>query len=124
MTDIGKLQSDLPRGYIAYGRLPVMRMRSCPARAAIGCGSCKGCSQLTDRMDVQFPLVCEEKRYATLLNSVPLHIADKAQAKADFLLLYFTTETAAECSRTAHEIKNGLAASYPRTGGLYYRGVK
>ena len=124
MNKISKLGSDVKRGYIAYGRLPVMRVRNCPNRAAGNCGSCSGISSLTDRTNARFPMVCDKKRYTTILNCVPLHIGGKNQAPSDFRLLYFTLETAAECKEAAFEISSDRDADYPRTGGLYYRAVK
>ncbi len=124
MNRIGKLGSTLPRGYIAYGRLPVMRMRNCPAKAAAGCAACGTHAQLTDRTGAKFPLVCENRRFVTLLNSVPLHLGGKYQCPADFKLLYFTVETPEECRQIADEIAGNRASDGPRTGGLYYRAVK
>ncbi|MBR7142345.1 MAG: U32 family peptidase [Clostridia bacterium] len=124
MGKIGELGTSLPRGYIAYGRLPVMRVRNCPAKAARGCTSCQGRSTLTDRTGASFPLLCYDRQFTSVLNSVPLHIGGKAQAPVDFKLLYFTLETEEECLRIAREILADRESALPRTGGLYYRSVK
>ncbi len=124
MNRIASLGSALPRGYIAYGRLPVMRLRNCPAKAAAGCAVCGGHAQLTDRTGAKFPLVCENRRFVTLLNSVPLHLGGKYQCPTDFKLLYFTVETPEECRKAAEEIASDRVSGHPRTGGLYYRAVK
>ena len=124
MGKIGELGTSLPRGYIAYGRLPAMRVRNCPAKAARGCASCQGRSTLTDRTGASFPLLCYDRQFTTVLNSVPLHIGGKAQAPVDFKLLYFTLETEEECLRIAREILTDRESALSRTGGLYYRSVK
>ena len=83
-------ESRCPRELIVHGRIPLMRLRHCPLRAArgipgkhAGCYRCDGCApaervdakSLTDRTGASFPL----RRLATpdgcvirLLNSVPL----------------------------------------------------
>ncbi|MDO4750002.1 MAG: U32 family peptidase [Eubacteriales bacterium] len=124
MKKIRRLGGELPRGYIVYGRLPVMRVRNCPSAAAGGCSGCSGKSVLTDRTGAEFPLLCGDKHFSTLLNSVPLHLGGKPQSPADFRLLYFTIESAAECRRATEEILSNTEPSYPKTGGLYYRTVK
>ncbi|MBQ1620640.1 MAG: U32 family peptidase, partial [Oscillospiraceae bacterium] len=43
-----KLGGKKPRGILAYGRLPLMQFRSCPARGEKGCGSCAGRPELVD----------------------------------------------------------------------------
>ncbi len=116
------LAGTLPRGIVAYGRLPLMRWRNCPVRASLGCGRCGGAGELTDRLGVRFPVECGPgRRYSTLLNSVPLHIADRDLRGVDYLLLYFTRENAAECARVTEDYRLGRRAEGARTGGLYYR---
>lgn len=124
MSAIGSLGSSLPRGYIAYGRLPLMRVRSCPNRPNANCKGCDGRPVLTDRLGVSFPMLCHGKRYTTILNSVPLHLGGKPQAMADFRTLYFTTETAEQCRNALRELINNEESTEKRTGGLYYRVLK
>ena len=121
---IGALGGDLPRGVLVYGRLPLMWMRACPQKSETGCGDCAGVSFLTDRRGVRFPVLCREKRYSALLNSVPLYAADKALPPVDFITLYFTTEEAADCAAvyrkvTAHEPFGG-----DHTTGLFFRTLR
>ncbi len=116
-----RLGGMLPRGILAYGRLPLMRYRNCPLRSFQGCGKCRGEGSITDRRGVRFPLECSERKYSTLLNSVPLHIADRELWGFDYLLLYFTRESAAECARVAEDYRLGRRAAGERTGGLYFR---
>lgn len=124
MNKIAHLGGTLPRGYISYGHLPLMRVRNCPAKAANGCNGCDGHPHLTDRLHTDFPMLCHERKYTTILNSVPLHIAGKNQADADFKLLYFTIESCEECKTAFSEISSGTESTSPRTGGLYYRTLK
>ncbi|MDO4740778.1 MAG: U32 family peptidase [Eubacteriales bacterium] len=111
----------LKRGAIGYGYLPLMRLRRCPNRGKNGCGGCDGRPSLTDRKGVSFPLLCHERRYTTLLNSVPLWTADKPLRGVDFITLYFTTETAEQTERIARAHMAGDEPPFPHTYGLYGR---
>ncbi len=120
MKKIAALGGGIKRGFIGYGYLPVMRMRSCPARNK-GCGSCDGRPRLTDRLGVEFPMMCQGRRYTTLLNSVPLNVTGHPMAKCDFTLMYFTIESGDECRRVTEDFLLGRESGGQRTGGLYYR---
>jgi len=118
---IRSLGGALPRGAIGYGYLPLMRLRRCPSRGKNGCGSCDGHPHLTDRKGVDFPLLCHERRYTTLLNSVPLWTANKPLRGVDFTTLYFTTETAAQVRAITHAHIAGENPPFAHTYGLYGR---
>ena len=122
MQKIRSLGGALPRGILAYGYLPLMRMRACPAKS--GCNSCNGHPDLTDRRGVTFPLLCHGRTYTTLLNSVPLYIADKPVNGIDHAILYFTNESSGECERIAAMFSAQAAPDFPRTNGLYYRSLQ
>lgn len=121
---IKELGGSIKRGIIAYGRLPLMRFRTCPSQSDKGCLSCSGESIITDRRSIEFPLICSEKRYSTMLNSVALYIADKKPDGLDFLTLYFTTESAQECKKTVYSYINNSYPPLERTNGLYFRELK
>ena len=121
MKAMAALDGTIPRGAAVYGRLPLMRLRACPVRAAVGCAKCGGHGSLTDRKGVVFPVECADKKYSSLLNSVPLHLADRALTAPDFGILWFTTEDRADILTVAEEFRRGLKSPRPRTGGLYYR---
>ena len=87
----------------------------------MGCGKCRGEGVLTDRLGVKFPVECAERKSSTLLNSVPLHIAEKDLSGFAYLLLYFTRESREECGRVTEDYRLGRRAAGERTGGLYYR---
>ena len=116
-----KLGGTKPRGILAYGRLPLMQFRACPARGEKGCGFCTGRPELVDRKGVVFPMVCHDRRYTTLLNSVPLYLGDKALPPFDFVTLYFTTEDREICRRVYEGFRRGDAPWFDRTSGLAYR---
>ena len=120
MEKIRALDCAVLWGIAVYGYLPLMRFRACPVRAHSGCGPCGGRGSLTDRRGVVFPLECRERRYSTLLNSVPLHIAGR-ETPGDYRLLWFTRESAGECGRVMEQFLRGEPSDGPRTGGLYYR---
>ena len=121
MAGIGRLRHEKPMGYISYGRLPLMKFRACPMRGEKGCGDCSGLNFITDRTETDFPLICRERSYSELLNSVPLYIADKERADADYELLYFTIESPSECRLIRSMLRSGESPDFRRTGGLYYR---
>ncbi len=120
MGKVKALDGPVPWGIAAYGRLPLMRFRACPVRARLGCGACGRRGALTDRRGVAFPVECGAQKYASLLNSVPLHIAGRDDP-GDFRLLWFTRETPEECGGVIEDFLRDRPSDGPRTGGLYYR---
>ena len=116
-----KLGGKKPRGILAYGRLPLMQFRSCRARGEKGCGNCAGRPELVDRRGVIFPMICHDRRYTTLLNSVPLYLGDKSLPPFDFVTLYFTTEDRETCRRVYEGYRRGEAPWFDRTSGLAFR---
>ena len=97
------------------------QFRACPARSEKGCGGCEGRPELVDRKGVVFPMVCHDRRYTTLLNSVPLYLGDKAMPPFDFVTLYFTTEDRETCRRVYEGFRRGDAPWFDRTSGLAFR---
>ncbi len=119
--NIKSLGNDLPRGIYVYGHLPLMLMRACPQKSDAGCGKCSGKTYLTDRKGIKFPLLCRDKKYSVLHNSVPLYIGDKKFSSVDFLVLYFTTEAPDECAQIYEAFCNNDNISGAKTNGLFYR---
>ncbi len=121
-----KLAGSIPRGVIAYGHLPLMTFRNCPAKGEKGCGGCGGQSALTDRMGKRFEVVCRNHAYSQLLNGVPLYLADKPESiiNMDFITLYFTTESRAECADIVRRYLNHTPAAGEFTRGLYFRSLQ
>lgn len=115
------------KGIAVYGKLPLMITRNCPIKNGTDCAHCGGKRKLTDRLGVQFPVVCGEG-YSQVLNSRPIYMADRLgeTAFADFNLLWFTDETAEECASVLEKYMSGAPAPDVKefTRGLYYRGVE
>ncbi len=118
---IESLGATIRRGIIIYGNLPVMLMRACPQKDYDGCGSCNGATFLTDRKGIKFPVLCHNREFSVLHNSVPLYLGDKNISSVDFGTLYFTTENAAECSRIFEVCKSRLNLPGKKTNGLFSR---
>lgn len=120
------LAGETRRGVIAYGHLPLMTFRNCPAKGEKGCGGCTGVSGLTDRMGKEFTVACRNRAYSQLLNSVPLWLADKQDAlvELDFATLYFTTESREECGEVLRKYLEKAPSDMPFTRGLYFRNLQ
>ena len=116
-----RLGGEKPRGILGYGRFPIMQFRACPARGEQGCGGCEGRPELVDRKGVVFPMICHDRRYTTLLNSVPLYLGDKSLPPFDFVTLYFTTEDRKTCQQVCEGYRKVAAPWFDRTSGLAFR---
>ncbi len=115
------LKSEIPLGLIVAGRLPLMQLRSCPARSDRGCGACDGHPALTDRKNAVFPLICSDRGYSTMLNSVPLYIADKQLPPVDYYAVYLTNESRGEAADLIRSVLEKAPCSGPHTTGLAFR---
>lgn len=117
----------LPRGLLAYGRLPLMLCRNCPA--ANPPGGCRGCGEaypeLTDRKGIHFPLQCS-LGCTEVLNSVPLTLSDRMGELSafDFAVLRFSVENSVEKEEILSTFQQTLKPSGGYTRGLYDRGVE
>jgi putative protease len=116
-----QMKGELPRGAILYGYLPLMKCRACPGKTEKGCGSCTGLTVMTDRTGTEFALICRDKQYSEILNSVPVYVCDRSVPKLDFEELYFTVESAEECRHVLDLYEEKAPADFPRTAGLYFR---
>ena len=97
-----------------------MRFRACPAKKAKGCRGCDGKPAVTDRYGAEFPLVCEEKRFVSMLNPIPLDVGDRRISGVDFRLAYFTVETREKCRETVVRLISGEKTGENHTTGMYY----
>ena len=120
---IDSISSKAKIGTYCYGKLPLMFFRNCPLKQKDGCGSCNGKQKITDRKNIEFPILCHDKTYSVLHNSVPLYIMDKINLNCDFVTIYFTNESSAECKEILHLCKNKHSAPFKKTAGLYLREV-
>jgi putative protease len=114
-----KMKTDIPLGVTVYGHLPLMRFRACPARKASGCAGCNG-SPIADRYGTDFPLVCSDMRFVSLLNPVPLDVGDGRISGVDYRLAYFTVEEAEKCREVISRLVSGEKTAENHTTGMYY----
>ncbi|MEE1502644.1 MAG: U32 family peptidase [Acutalibacteraceae bacterium] len=112
---------DTSKGAYIYGYLPIMLLRNCPQKSVDGCLKCNGKSVLTDRKGIEFPLLCQNKKYSVLHNSVPLYIGNKSLSSLDFVTFYFTIEDKKDCEKIYQAYLNGKAPDGKKTNGLYNR---
>lgn len=121
---ISNLGTDLRRGVLTYGRLPLMVTRNCPIKNKISCAECGRNSELWDRMNIKFPVRCKYG-CSYILNSRPLCVYDRKNEfkNIDYDLLYFTTESASECVQIINNYHNNTPPEYEYTRGLYYKNV-
>ncbi len=118
-------RSPLPTGMLAYGRLPLMLLRTCPASAAKGCRDCRQHRTLTDRKGMRFLLMCDNG-CAQLLNSVPLYLADQKPALhgLSFITLYMTDESADRAAQVTAWYTGDAPAARDAFPGGFTRGMK
>lgn len=121
MSAIKALGGSMPRGILSYGYLPLMHLRNCPIKASIGCAACGQKGELTDRMSIRFPVECDHYRTVSLLNSVPLDIAERNLRGLDHQILYFTRESQDEIAAVTARFLAGEKTADAHTTGLYYR---
>ncbi len=114
--------SNIPKGIIAYGNVPLMIFKNCPVKNGKTCDKCDKNRHLTDRMGVEFPVRCR-MGYSEMLNSVPIWMADRKAELSylDFLTLYFTNESKERVADVIKAYQNGAACDVKHTRGLYYR---
>ena len=113
--------ADCTKGIYIYGYLPIMLLRNCPQKSVDGCLKCNGKSVLTDRKGIEFPLLCQNKKFSVLHNSIPLYIGDKNLSSLDFVTFYFTIEDKKDCEKIYQAYLNGNAPEGKKTNGLYNR---
>ena len=119
------LQTSLPLGMTAYGRLPLMLTRNCPVQHEAGCADCR--HRLIDRKGAA--LYCDCTRisgtpdYAELFNSAPVWLANQPDTlkNAAFALLCMTDESPA---RTAEIVRAYLYGEQTAPPTPFTRGLR
>ncbi|MFI3207285.1 MAG: U32 family peptidase, partial [Clostridia bacterium] len=136
-SEIKNIKSTAKRGFMVYGRQTLMTVRNCPQkRNSRSCASCSGHEVLTDRKNIQFPVLCSQYRndgknfgclsqYSKIINSVPVFLLDRMTEieNLDFGVLSFTVENSVEINRILSDFKNIKNTVKPCTYGLFHRGV-
>lgn len=120
---IDNISSNVKIGAYCYGNLPLMFFRNCPLKQKDGCGNCDGKRKITDRKTIEFDVLCHDKMYSVLHNSVPLYIMDKINLNCDFVTIYFSNESKSECKEILKLCKNKQSAPFKKTAGLFFREV-
>ncbi len=116
--------TDMPKGIISYGRLPLMLFKNCPGKNGRGCKECGGHCELSDRKGISFPVMCRGE-FSELFNSRPVWMFDRrAEMRGlDFEILYFTDEAPERCARVLTLGTSDSSPDVDFTRGLYYREV-
>lgn len=126
LDQINEIKGNIPKGLLAYGRIPLMLNSTCPKEGNLsGCAQ-NGCNMtLTDRMGAKFPVLCADGA-REILNSRPLWMADRKSeiSGLDFLVLYCTNESPQEINGIINAFIKGEKSKNEFTRGLYYRKVK
>ncbi len=124
IADISRLCTEVKKGILAYGNLPLMLTRCCPLKNGVSCKDCDKNGVITDRRGVSFPIRCRGDG-RELLNSMPVWLADKKDdfSSLDFIVLYFTRETPERVNEVIKAYKSGAPCDAPFSRGLYYRGT-
>ncbi len=130
-AQLAEISSPLPRGIIAYGRLPLMIMRRCPVSGGAPCGRVhlfddggKACGEcICDRRGNKLPVLCGGSS-VELLNPDTLIMSDRMSAVEpfDFAVLKFTVEQ--EIKPVFDMYLSGGKPSGALTRGLYFRGAE
>ena len=94
-----------------YGRLPLMITEKCVGRELGSCTNCEaGNAKLTDRRDIEFPVLKRFGHRSVIFNSVPTYMADKRNdlenARITSEHFIFTVESATEVKRVVDLYKN------------------
>lgn len=121
---LSEIKCGIPRGILAYGRLPLMAMRRCPISGGKPCCAETPCNRsIKDRRGNEMPVLCGGN-YVELLNADLLIMSDRQRALSqfDFALLKFTTET--ELAPVLDMYLHDKKPSGSLTRGLYFRGAE
>ena len=99
---------------VVYGRLPLMITEKCVGRELGGCNACDaGKTVLRDRRDVEFPVMRRYEHRSVIFNSVPIYMADRADALRDGKMTMchyiFTVESKSAVDRIIASYESGRA---------------
>lgn len=119
---ISTLGGKIKRYVCAYGRIPMMLTRNCPA-SLNGCQK-TGCS-ITDRRGETLSVRCRQGA-SEIFNCLPLSVTEKQRSfsNIDGFTLHFTTESREECEKIIRQALHGEPTDEKATNGLYFRQVQ
>lgn len=123
---INALKCDVAKGVFAYGYLPLMMTRNCPAKSSKhSCATCKKDIKLQDRKGERFTLKCNNI-VTEILNCVPLILPKEINKSEnlDFTVFHFYVENSVENKEKILEKLSENRKFERFTHGLYIRGVK
>lgn len=126
VNQINTLGAQIKRGIITYGHLPLMLVRNCPQKnGGISCESCKNAGKLTDRLQKEFYLQCENG-CTQILNGDVLSVESRLNnfVNIDYRVFRKTVENSVENVESTPDFLSKHLKSKFSTCGLYYRGVK
>lgn len=112
------LATPMPKGYIVYGRLPLMTMEKCMIRDSFSGkddrAACRYCdthpiTKLTDRTGAEFIVMREYPHRNVIFNSVPTYMADKPIPHL-FAHAIFTDETPEKVDAVITQIEKKMPA--------------
>ena len=112
------LAAEMPKGYIIYGRLPLMTMEKCMIRDSFSGkddrATCRYCdthpyTKLADRTGAEFIVMREFLHRNVIFNSVPTYMADKP-LKGLFSHAIFTDETPERVDTVIAQIEKKMPA--------------
>ncbi len=113
------IASEIPKGYVVYGRLPLMTMEKCVIRdmmlpKLMSADSCRYCdthtnATITDRKGTIFPITREFQHRNVIWNSVPTYMADKPLTGL-FSHAIFVNETPREVDAVISSLEKKLPA--------------
>ncbi|MBQ5397944.1 MAG: U32 family peptidase [Ruminococcus sp.] len=123
---ISALGSELPRGIISWGFLPVMLCRNCPNKSEnISCRDCRGRGKMKDRLSKTFIFYCDGTA-CEVLNTLPvenLGFAGESRS-VDFEVFRFSVENSVENVENISDFISHSLNLSEKTHGLYLRGIK
>lgn len=124
LSDAKRLGSDVKKGIVSYGKIPLMIFKNCPVKNGKSCKECDKSNVITDRKGISFQIRCR-MGFSELFNSVPIWLADRKDELSglDFNVLYFTDETKERAAEVISAYENGLAPDVKYTRGLFWRGT-
>ena len=123
VSQLSAIVCTVPRGIIAYGKLPLMITARCPINNGKPCGKEKKCGgKITDRKGNELSVICSNT--VEILNPDTLVLSDKLDdfSGFDFLTLKFTDE--ADVNAVARMYLTNAKPQGKLTRGLYYRGTE